>query len=153
MANKRRRRKPRNKAAHYVYIMQRMHRNWWAALTFQRQYKIGISKAPEYRRQKVEEDVGDEVKLLTTRRFPTKQEAYQVEQRLHKMFGDSNFRIKTLGLGQAGETEWFYLTDAEYACLESWLFWYEKRGTFYGAALLLFSALAASIYILEILNQ
>jgi len=126
-ARKVRKAKPKARQTCVVYIMRREERTWYARLSFQWEYKIGISTNPEYRRGMIEEDVEGDVRIITTREFQSKRKAHQVEQRLHRIFGDSNFRQRTKGLGQAGATEWFYMTDAEYACAEFWL-WRLHRG-------------------------
>lgn len=114
--------------------MTRDPRSWYCRLTFQREYKIGISTNPEYRRKKIQEDLDGKVRILKARAFS---DAKKIERKLHRKFSDSNFRIKTKGKGQAGETEWFYMTDAEYAALSFDIFYLEQEAPIFRTCLFL----------------
>lgn len=94
----------------------------------------------------IQEDVDGPVAIISKRAFPNKREAERVEQKIHRIFADSNFRQTTKGLGQAGETEWFYMTDMEYACAEFWLWNYHKRRAINQIATAIFLTLFLVIY-------
>jgi len=94
--------------------------SWWAYLTFQREYKIGIASSTRSRNSKVDKAIKGKVVVLSSRRLPA---AYMIEQRLHKLFGGSRFTIK--GKRGGGLTEWFYLNPWEYGVLELWLTYFE----------------------------
>lgn len=96
---------------------------WYAHLTLQREYKIGIAKNAVQRHRKVNNAIDGKIELLRQRKVPF---ARKVEQRLHNMFSDSRFKIRSRKKG-GGDTEWFYMTGLEYATLELWLFWYAYR--------------------------
>ena len=103
-----------------VYIMRRSKRDLWAKITGQSEYKIGISSSPNYRKKMISEDIEGEAIIVRLRKI---KDAYKVEQKMHRIFADSNFRIRTRGKGQAGSTEWFYLNWVEILCAE-YLLWY-----------------------------
>ena len=87
-------------------------------MTFQSEYKIGISKDSKARRQQVSKAIGG-AKLIREYKFPN---AKSVEKFLHSTFADSRFTMKNVGKG-AGKTEWFYLTPMENVALEFMLWW------------------------------
>lgn len=123
---KRNRRKIRLTNEHrYIYIMKRTtNRSFYAKITGQHEYKIGIAKNPETRRKQVDKAIKGNVKLVQVYLAP---HAMKLEQELHEIFGDSRFTIQAIGNG-AGETEWFYMSNSEYFALEAsmWMGWAEQ---------------------------
>lgn len=117
-----------------VYIMKRVTgRSWYARLTLQSEYKIGISKNTAYRNKRVNNAIKGEVIILSNR--PVVFAKFH-EDLLHALFSDSRFRME--GGRDGGLTEWFYLNFAEYLLLELWLFWYSIRPYVWFGSVLLF---------------
>ena len=105
----------------FVYIMKRTKgRSWYAAITFQSEYKIGIAKDPTKRNKEVDKAIKGTIEILRTRKVGN---ARKVEARLHRIFADSRFRIRSRGKG-GGATEWFYMNEFEYILCEFWLWYY-----------------------------
>jgi hypothetical protein len=109
----------------------------YAKITGQWEYKIGIAKDPETRRKQVDKAIKGKVELIQTYLSP---QAMQLEKQLHRIFGQSRFRIKSVGNG-AGETEWFYMSHSEYFALEAamWMGWAEQlaKPTIYSIIILI----------------
>ena len=116
-------------AAAYVYIMLRKQRSAYDRSTGQSAYKIGLSVAPDIRRQQVEDGVGKGVVLVRAYRFAN---AHRTEKKLHRIFADSRYTLRKSGRG-AGKTEWFKLTGLEYLALEFQLFWMWLQPSFWVA--------------------
>lgn len=110
----------------YVYIMmRRTKKSWYASLTLQSEYKIGIAKDPQARHETVNKAIEGKIILINQRFFSN---ARRIESMLRLDFIDSNFRIASVGKG-GGVTEWHYLTDLEYLCLEflfAYYYYYPK---------------------------
>lgn len=110
-----------------VYVMKRItKRSWYAKLTMQSEYKIGIAKNTKRRNATVNKAIKGKVVVMSMR---TVFFAYKKEQRLHRLFADSRFRIR--GGKGGGVTEWFHLNLFEYLILELWLLWYANRPYFF----------------------
>ena len=107
-----------------VYIMKRTtKKSWYAIGTMQSEYKIGIAKNTIQRNQTVDRAIRGNIKVLRSRRIAF---ARSIEKKLHRLFSDSRFKMKSYKKG-GGDTEWFYMTPLEYAVLEFWLWWYSIR--------------------------
>lgn len=77
------------RGACFVYVMQRTTNvSFYARATFQNEYKIGIAKDWKKRNREVDGDIKGDVIVLSSRWI---RNGYQVEQYLHKLFGDSRF--------------------------------------------------------------
>jgi len=125
MTKRRKRRRTWKTKDHYrdVYVMKRISgQSWYAILTFQGEYKIGISKSTKTRNKAIDKAIKGKVAVLSKRKML---KAYQIEQKLHRLFGDSRFRMS--GGRAGGLTEWFYMNPAEYAFLELWLTYYDHK--------------------------
>lgn len=123
MAKKRRRSWKTKDHYRDVYVMKRTSgRSWYAILTFQGEYKIGISKSTKSRNKAIDKAIKGDVIVLSKRKLLN---AYQIEQRLHRLFGDSRFKMS--GGRAGGLTEWFYMNPAEYWFLELWLTYYKNK--------------------------
>lgn len=110
----------------FVYIMKRVsRRSAWAKITFQAEYKIGISVKPQTRLEQVDKAIEGKIILINQRFFTN---ARRIESMLRLDFIDSNFRMRSIRKG-GGDTEWHYLTDLEYICLEFllWYYFYQPR--------------------------
>lgn len=106
----------------YVYIMRKDKNR---VLSFERQYKIGISKSTDRRLSEVDRAVkGSSVSLVCAYWvfWPKK-----IEKILHEDFKKSRNRLKRAGKG-AGRTEWFKLTPIELIFLRWRLLWLSRRG-------------------------
>jgi hypothetical protein len=91
---------------HAVYLM---HNEWSAA-----NYKIGMSKNPDRRRNEVEEGYANVLpKIITVCWFATEAQARKAENIWHRRFS------KKLTDDQGGK-EWFSLTDADIAEFQQW---------------------------------
>lgn len=107
----------------YVYIMRRNRKDRHGKVTFQRQYKIGISKKVYRRHRTINRAVPGGARLVTSKFFLYPE---RIENRLHEIFADSRHNLKRAGKG-AGKTEWFYLSIVELVLLRLWLGWFYVR--------------------------
>lgn len=107
----------------YVYIMKRNRKDRHGRRTFQRQYKIGISKKVDRRHRTINRAVPGGARLVTSKFFLQPE---RIEKRLHQIFADSRHNLQRAGKG-AGKTEWFYFSILELALLRLWLTWFYIR--------------------------
>lgn len=94
----------------YVYIFKRKRSDRRARITFQAQYKIGISDNVDRRFRKVNRAVPGGVKKIDQFWFL---DPRSVEKFLHKLYRSSRRNLRRSRPG-AGHTEWFDLHIFEY---------------------------------------
>lgn len=100
-------------------------RGIWGVITGQPEYKIGIAKDVTARNRVINRAIPGTIVVMSSRRISN---AYKVEQKMHKLFSGSRFKMKgKKGKTGGGLTEWFYLNWAEYMTLELWLTYYYWR--------------------------
>jgi Flp pilus assembly protein TadB len=112
--------------AKYVYILQLTYRNFWCIITGQSLFKIGIAIDPVARVDNINKDLRKGKAVIIARLFFDRAQA--IEKKMHRAFFDSRTTIKTRGKGQAGRTEWFYLTWLEILFCIVLLYWLKYRG-------------------------
>lgn len=112
----------------YLYLIERVtNKSSWSKLANQCEVKIGITTNIKARFESISETVVGKVVLSY---YVPLRRAYRVEQRLHVLFSDSNFRMKRKrGEKSNGETEWFYMSWLEMITLHLWLFYYKHEGS------------------------
>lgn len=132
------------KRQNYLYILERVsERSLWARITGQREVKIGITTNLKARQKSVNKSTKGKVVLSYSIPF---RNAYRIERRLHRLFSDSNFRMRRKGNRSNGEIEWFYMNSLEMIVLLCWIQYY-KHAVLLWIILLLASTISYCIYL------
>lgn len=140
----RKKKRRNNKKVSYLYILERTQgRGWWAIFTNQCEVKIGITTSLKRRVKSIQKTTEGKVELTYHTNFNN---AYRIEQKLHRIFSDSNFKMRRRGNRSNGETEWFYLNMLEMIVLRAWI-WYYKNNIMIWTILILLSLVTYIVYL------